>query len=92
MISIGTIPSRYLGKSLGIINMPGGETRTPAVPSVTASDENTINQACRVFTEKNINTELVMGFEDTDTCFYRKRNERYSEYLRGSPNAGGCHA
>ncbi len=44
-------------------------TRPPAVSTVTAPDENTINEAYQFFAAKNINTELILGFEGTDTGF-----------------------
>lgn len=44
-------------------------TRPPAVSSVTAPDENTINEAYQFFAAKNINTELMLGFEGTDTGY-----------------------
>ncbi len=44
-------------------------TRPPAVTSVTAADENSINEAYQIYATKNIQTELILGFEGTDTGF-----------------------
>ncbi len=44
-------------------------TRPPAVKSVLPSDENVINQAYQIFNENGLNTELILGFEGTDTGF-----------------------
>jgi wyosine [tRNA(Phe)-imidazoG37] synthetase (radical SAM superfamily) len=52
--------------SIAYISIP---TRPPAVATITASSPNVINQAFQIFTEKGINTELILGFEGTDTGF-----------------------
>jgi wyosine [tRNA(Phe)-imidazoG37] synthetase (radical SAM superfamily) len=44
-------------------------TRPPAVPSVTPPSEIAINEAYQIFTEKGLNTELILGFEGTKTGF-----------------------
>jgi wyosine [tRNA(Phe)-imidazoG37] synthetase (radical SAM superfamily) len=44
-------------------------TRPPAVKSVEAPDENTINMAYQHFIEKGLKTELLIGFEGSNTGF-----------------------
>lgn len=50
----------------GYISIP---TRPPAVSFVQPSSEMIINEAYQIFTEKGINTELILGFEGTHTGF-----------------------
>lgn len=44
-------------------------TRPPAVKHVKAPDSEIINQAYQIFSEKGIPTELILGFEGTETGF-----------------------
>lgn len=44
-------------------------TRPPAVSSVAAPHESTINMAYQLFVEKGLNTELLIGFEGSNTGF-----------------------
>jgi wyosine [tRNA(Phe)-imidazoG37] synthetase (radical SAM superfamily) len=44
-------------------------TRPPAVSTVVVPDEIAINEAYQIFSEKGIKTELILGFEGTDTGF-----------------------
>jgi wyosine [tRNA(Phe)-imidazoG37] synthetase (radical SAM superfamily) len=44
-------------------------TRPPAVSFVEIPDENIINNAYQIFCKHQINTELLVGFEGTDTGF-----------------------
>lgn len=44
-------------------------TRPPAVSSVFPPDEDIINRAYQIFNENNLNTELILGFEGTNTGF-----------------------
>jgi wyosine [tRNA(Phe)-imidazoG37] synthetase (radical SAM superfamily) len=52
--------------TIAYISIP---TRPPAVPSVTPPSEIAINEAYQIFTEKGLNTELILGFEGTNTGF-----------------------
>jgi len=52
--------------SIAYISIP---TRPPALSSVMPPDEHVINQAYQIFSEKNISTELILGFEGTNTGF-----------------------
>jgi len=44
-------------------------TRPPALSWVKAPDETAINKAYQIFTEEGLNTELILGFEGTNTGF-----------------------
>jgi len=44
-------------------------TRPPAISSVEAPDEPVIIEAFQIFSEKGINTELILGFEGTNTGY-----------------------
>ena len=44
-------------------------TRPPAILSVKAPDEPVITEAFQTFSEKGINTELILGFEGTNTGY-----------------------
>jgi wyosine [tRNA(Phe)-imidazoG37] synthetase (radical SAM superfamily) len=44
-------------------------TRPPALSWVKAPDETVINTAYQIFTEEGLNTELILGFEGTNTGF-----------------------
>lgn len=44
-------------------------TRPPAIATVAAPDENEINAAYQIYTETGLNTELILGFEGTNTGF-----------------------
>ena len=44
-------------------------TRPPAVETVRPPDESVVTDAYRIFVEKGINTELILGFEGTHTGF-----------------------
>lgn len=44
-------------------------TRPPAIATVTAPGESEINAAYQIYTEKGLNTELMLGFEGTNTGF-----------------------
>lgn len=44
-------------------------TRPPALSWVEAPDETVINKAYQIFTEEGLNTELILGFEGTNTGF-----------------------
>jgi len=57
---------KQLNPSIAYISIP---TRPPAVLTVNAPSENTINEAYQIFTRNNINTELLIGFEGTETGF-----------------------
>jgi len=52
--------------SIAYISIP---TRPPAVKSVLAADDEIINFAYQLFVSKGLNTELILGFEGTDTGF-----------------------
>jgi len=52
--------------SIAYISIP---TRPPAVKSVMPPNELVINEAYQIFSEKGINTELILGFEGTNTGF-----------------------
>ncbi len=52
--------------SIAYISIP---TRPPAVSSVLPPNELLINEAYQIFTKKGINTELILGFEGTQTGF-----------------------
>lgn len=52
--------------SVAYISIP---TRPPAVKTVLAADEESINYAYQLFTENGLKTELILGFEGTDTGF-----------------------
>lgn len=52
--------------SIAYISIP---TRPPAVRSVVPPDETIINEAYQLFIEKGINTELILGFEGTNTGY-----------------------
>ena len=41
-------------------------TRPPSIKSVEIPDFNKVNEACQIFSEKQIQTEPLTGFEDTD--------------------------
>lgn len=57
---------KELNPEIAYISVP---TRPPALKSVTAPDETAITQAFQIFSENNINTELLLGFEGTNTGF-----------------------
>lgn len=44
-------------------------TRPPAIKAVISPDGNVINKAYQIFKEANIETDLILGFEGTDTGF-----------------------
>lgn len=44
-------------------------TRPPAIPTVKAPDEQIITEAYKIFSEKGIQTELLLGFEGTHTGY-----------------------
>jgi wyosine [tRNA(Phe)-imidazoG37] synthetase (radical SAM superfamily) len=52
--------------SIAYISIP---TRPPAVAEVRASKPDTINQAFQIFSDKRSYTELILGFEGTNTGF-----------------------
>ena len=52
--------------SIAYISIP---TRPPAVKSVLPPDEKDINLAYQLFSENQLNAELIIGFEGTDTGF-----------------------
>lgn len=52
--------------SIAYISVP---TRPPAVKSVLPPDEKDINLAYQLFSENQLNAELIIGFEGTDTGF-----------------------
>ncbi|NCB70035.1 MAG: radical SAM protein [Bacteroidia bacterium] len=52
--------------SVAYISIP---TRPPAVKTVLAADNEIINYAYQLFTENGLKTELILGFEGTDTGF-----------------------
>ena len=52
--------------SIAYISIP---TRPPAVKSVLPPDEKDINLAYQLFSENQLKTELILGFEGTDTGF-----------------------
>jgi wyosine [tRNA(Phe)-imidazoG37] synthetase (radical SAM superfamily) len=52
--------------SIAYISIP---TRPPAVSSVVPPSELIINEAFQIFSEKGLNTELILGFEGTQTGF-----------------------
>ncbi len=52
--------------SIAYISIP---TRPPAISTVTAPNENIINDGYQIFIENNLNTELILGFEGTNTGF-----------------------
>ena len=52
--------------SIAYISVP---TRPPAVKSVLPPDEEDINLAYQLFSENQLKTELILGFEGTDTGF-----------------------
>ena len=55
-----------LKPSIAYIAIP---TRPPALSWVEAPDETVINKAYQIFTEEGLNTELILGFEGTNTGF-----------------------
>jgi len=55
-----------INPSIAYISIP---TRPPALSSVFPPDANIINLAYQIFSEKDINTELILGFEGTDTGY-----------------------
>jgi wyosine [tRNA(Phe)-imidazoG37] synthetase (radical SAM superfamily) len=52
--------------TLSYISIP---TRPPAVSSVFPPDEDVINRAYQIFNENNLDTEMILGFEGTNTGF-----------------------
>lgn len=52
--------------SIAYISIP---TRPPAISTVIAPNEKVINDAYQIFTENKLNTELILGFEGTNTGF-----------------------
>jgi wyosine [tRNA(Phe)-imidazoG37] synthetase (radical SAM superfamily) len=52
--------------SIAYISIP---TRPPAVATTKASSTDVINQAFQIFTERGIHTELILGFEGTNTGY-----------------------
>jgi len=52
--------------ALAYISIP---TRPPAIATISAPNEATINHAYQIFTEKGLKTELIVGFEGIDTGF-----------------------
>ncbi len=55
-----------LQPSIAYISIP---TRPPAVSSVLPPNELSINEAYQIFVEKGIKTELILGFEGTNTGY-----------------------
>lgn len=58
--------------SVAYISIP---TRPPAVKSVLAADDEAINYAYQLFVENGLNTELILGFEGTDTGYIGNASE-----------------
>ena len=61
--------ARLIGQinpSLAYLSIP---TRPPATLWVKPPDENVINEAYQIFSEAGLRTELILGFEGTDTGF-----------------------
>lgn len=58
--------------SVAYISIP---TRPPAVKSVLAADDEAINYAYQLFVENGLNTELILGFEGTDTGYTGNASE-----------------
>jgi len=57
---------KQINPSLAYISIP---TRPPALKSVKSPKEPVINEAYQIFSGKNLNVELLIGFEGTDTGF-----------------------
>ena len=57
---------KQINPSVAYISIP---TRPPAIASVLPADVVSINEAYQFFTEKEINTELILGFEGTETGY-----------------------
>lgn len=55
-----------INPSVAYISIP---TRPPAISTVNAPDEIVVNEAYQIFTENNLNTKLILGFEGTDTGY-----------------------
>jgi len=55
-----------INPAIAYISVP---TRPPAVVSVTPPNEYILNEAYQIFNLKGLNTELILGFEGTDTGF-----------------------
>lgn len=54
---------KQINPAVAYISIP---TRPPAIASVLPADVVSINEAYQFFSEKGINTELILGFEGTD--------------------------
>ncbi len=57
---------KQLKPTLAYLSIP---TRPPALSSVKPSDETVINEAYQIFTDEALNTELILGFEGTNTGY-----------------------
>jgi len=57
---------KQIKPSLAYISIP---TRPPAIKSVKSPEELVINEAYQIFSGKNLNVELLLGFEGTNTGF-----------------------
>lgn len=57
---------KELNPDIAYISIP---TRPPALETVKPPDETSITRAFQTFSENNIKTELLLGFEGTDTGF-----------------------
>ena len=57
---------RSVAPSTAYISIP---TRPPALSSVEPPNEMVINEAYQIFSEKGINSKLILGFEGTNTGF-----------------------
>ncbi len=55
-----------INPSVAYISIP---TRPPAIHTVLPADADLINEAYQIFSEKGINTELILGFEGTNTGY-----------------------
>lgn len=55
-----------INPSVAYISIP---TRPPAIHTVLPADADLINEAYQIFSEKKINTELILGFEGTNTGY-----------------------
>lgn len=55
-----------INPSVAYISIP---TRPPAIHTVLPADADSINEAYQIFSEKKINTELILGFEGTNTGY-----------------------
>jgi wyosine [tRNA(Phe)-imidazoG37] synthetase (radical SAM superfamily) len=57
---------KTLNPSMAYISVP---TRPPAVESIKVPDEETLTKAYQIYTQAGLNTELILGFEGTNTGF-----------------------